>query len=103
MSASQEKATRRDLRRVLGVEAEQALLRQSEAVGFVSQSVLLHEAAIKSHSLDINELKLQSTAHQGELDSIERQLITIERWHGLHQAVFTRGFRSRLRWIFTGR
>lgn len=102
MSASQEKATRRDLRRVLGIEAEQALLRQSEAVGFVSQSVLLHEAAIKSHSLDINELKLQATGHDGEISSMERQLVTVERRLDLHQEMFNRGFRRRLRWLLTG-
>lgn len=89
MSASQEKATRRDLRRILGVEAEGALRRQSELVGFTSEAVRHQQAALQAHDLDIGELKLsdQDLAYRVHLceDLQDRDL------------------RGRLRWLLLGK
>lgn len=89
MSESSEKVTRRDLRRVLGQEAEQALRSQSELVGFISEAVRLHQADIQAQHLDVGELRIAS------MDLTHR----IELCEDLQD----RDLRGRLRWLLLGR
>ena len=90
MSESQAKASRREVKRALGIEASDALSRQAEALGFIGDAVRRQTASLGALALDIGEMKLRLT-------QIEHRIELLETF------VNARTWRERLRWIATGR
>lgn len=102
MSEAREKETRRNLRRVLGEEARVAFERQSEAVGFTTTAVRLHQDAIHAQNLELGELKLRVDVLADLAEQCARLHANAGALQTITTAIVGRRLWGRMRWFFRG-
>lgn len=97
------KATRRDLRRAFGAEALGTIAEQEQATNILASGLngVRSDVAVlaRDHAIVKSVVKDQRATVEGLSDDLRSAQATIDSLTTFR----TRGFRARLRWVFTGR